>query len=432
MKQKLLFCVSLRLFFTPFLAQAEDLNSIVLAIGEQKSFPAEVGARFSVGNPEVIQVKSTQMGTGKPIFIVKGKAAGYSDLVILGDDATNKSLAFRVVSKRQRALSQDGEKLFNAPKGVAILTQGNSWLLKGEAQNVEDFNVARAMGSPEKVKNLVRIHPLVRLKAESEIKRRLRQVQLDSIEVIGVGGQILLKGDLGSKADKEFAEDIAREVFANIRSHLRVPYEAAGQLRFSAKILELNRNSSQELGFDWSKEIPAALQLSTKFTKAALGLDATLRLLERRGQAKLLSKPNLLLNEKGVAELKVGGEIPIPSHTKNSSSVQWKPYGLSLKLEMPGISKKMARAKITVEIAGLDPTSGREGIPGIRSSKLETEVDIQIGRPVLLSGLIETRRSESVSQLPLLGDIPVLGELFRSHEFQENKSELVILLEANT
>lgn len=427
-------CIFILPLFSQKFAAAEDSNAISLAIGEQRSFPAQVGARFSVGNPEVIQVKSTQLASGKAIFIVKGKASGYSDLVILGDDALNKSLAFRVVSKKQAALVQDGERLLGAPKGLSILPQGNSWLIRGEAKSLEDFNLAHAMGENGKgnIKNLVRIHPMERLKAEDKIRKRLQLAQIEGIQVLGIGGKILLRGNAKSSADKDLAESISREVFGEIYSSVKVPFETGGRLRFSAKIIELNRNSAKELGFDWTKEIPSALQLTTKFTKAALGLEATLRLLERRGQAKLLSKPNLLLNEKGIAELKVGGEIPIPTHTKESANIQWKPYGLSLRLEMPGMSEAMARAKIVVEISGLDPSNGREGIPGIRSSRMETQVDMQIGVPILLSGLIESRSANTESQIPFIGDIPILGELFKSRDFQENRSELVIILEANS
>lgn len=247
---------------------------------------------------------------------------------------------------------------------------------------------------------------------------------------MGVGSTIILRGDVIDSLEKELAEKLAMEVFRGVRSHLRVPFESARSLRFHAKILELLNSDARTLGLDWGGTVPGALQLGKHLTKLNFQFDAVLKMLEKRGKARVLSQPQLLLNEKGVAELKVGGEIPVPLKGRSYSAVQWKPYGLFLRLEVPGAGRTKARAKISVEISGLDPSTGIEGIPGMRVSRLETTADMEQGKPVLLSGLMENRNAEKISIFPFLGDIPILGELFRSRDFQRNRSELVIWLEA--
>lgn len=405
---------------------------IPLAIGEQKSIPVEAGVRFSVGNPEVIQVKPTQVEGGGAILLIKGKSQGYSDVVFIGAKDMKKSLAFRVFTKKQAAVAEDGKSILAPGSGLSFQPQGEGWILRGKARSMDDWNMAQAVvrqtrGRAEVLANL---HPLERIRAESRIRRMLRAAGLREIGVKSAGNMVLLTGFARNLHEKEFAEALGRQVVSSLRSEVTVPFEGGARLRFQARIMEVLRNDSMQLGLNWSEGVPSALVVAKNFTKAGFSLEAGLKLLEKRGKAKVLSQPQLLLNEKGIAELKVGGEIPIPTHSKNSSHVEWKPYGLTLRLELPGVSRDLARAKITVEISSLDASTGQDGIPGLRMSRMETQVDMELGKPVLLSGLTERRDSELQAGLPFLGRIPILGELFRSRDYQENRSELVILLEA--
>jgi Flp pilus assembly secretin CpaC len=403
-----------------------------LAIGEQRSFPVEPGVRFSVGNPEVIQVKGTQLAQSGSILLVKGKGQGYSDLILMGDSGVKRTLAFRVVTKKQAALAADSRHLFRDSPGLVVKPSGEGWVAQGKVRSLEDWNTMQAIGAQGKgrFRSFTDLHPMERLKAESRILRLFRSAGLEGLEVRGAGNSILLRGNCRSAQEKALAEELAAQVVSGVRSHLKVPFEGGGQLRFRAKILEIVRTGAQSLGLQWEDGVPSAVVVGKSFSKLNFGLQAALKLLEKRGQARVLSQPQLLLNEKGVAEIKVGGELPIPVQSRYSSSVQWKPYGLLLRLELPGMSHDLARTQITAEISSLDPGNGAEGIPGIRLSRMETQVDMTIGKPVLLSGLMEKRQSRSASLLPFLGDIPILGELFQSKDFQENRSELVIILEA--
>lgn len=405
---------------------------IALSVGEQTTVAVDPGSRFSLGNPEVIQVKSTQISGGKSLLLVKGKSQGYSDLILLGDSGIRRVMAFRVVSKRQGAMARDGRGVLEAPGGLKLRPSGDGWLARGRVKSLEDWNGVKAMEEQAKgkVRALVSLHPLERAKAEGRIRGLLRHAGVAGVEVKSAGNSVVLAGAADSPADKELAEELARQVIRDVRSQIRVPFEKGARLRFRARILEVLKNSASSIGLRWAEGVPSALQVSLGSAKAGLALEAALRLMERKGQARLLSQPELLLNEKGVAELKVGGEIPIQMQTKNFSSVQWKPYGLSLRLELPGVSRGTARAHISVEITTLDPANGVEGVPALRVSRMDTQVDMEVGKPVLLSGLMESRESRNLSGLPLLGDIPVLGELFRSRDFQQNRSELVILIEA--
>lgn len=373
-----------------FVASAGAAEGEVLAIGEQRTLPVEAGTRFSVGDADVLRVKATQAGGKGTLLILKAKAQGFSDVMLLLPSGSTRTLSYRVVSKR------------------------------------EALGTKQRLGLPPSP----RLHPIKRLRLQDQIRRTLRGAGLEQLEVAGAGSIIFLRGDCASAAEKELAEELAARIFSGTRSHLRVPYEAGRQIRFRARILELWRSGARSFGFEWAEGVPGALQVSKAFSKAHFSLDAALKLLERRGEARTLSEPVLLLNERGVAELKVGGEIPVALKSRYGAAVQWKPYGFTLRLEMPGVGRAGARTKVVAEVSSLDAANGADGVPGLRTSRLETQVDLVVGRPVLLSGLMESRQHRSEGMLPWLGEVPVLGELFRSRDFQEKKSELVILLEA--
>src|SRR3989344_169064 len=111
----------------PTIGNAED--SLSLAIGEQKSIPIEAESRFSVGNPEVIKARATQIEGGKSLLLIKGKSQGYSDLVILGADGVRRSLSFRVYTKKQAAMAQDGHALLKPDSGLRFESQGQGWIV---------------------------------------------------------------------------------------------------------------------------------------------------------------------------------------------------------------------------------------------------------------------------------------------------------------
>jgi Flp pilus assembly secretin CpaC len=427
------------LFFLPlnlvplFIADAFGEGSLtVLAIGEQKIVEIPMGSRFSLGNSEVVSAKITSSGGDRAQLVIKGKSQGYSDLIIFDSKGGSKSSEYRVVSKKQASLAGDGEKLLPLAKGLKIEPLGAGWVATGKANNLEEWNRLNAIGAQGKGQfhGFARLHPMERLRAESRIQRLFRQANLEHLRVRGAGNYVILDGLAKSKEEKIFAEELAGQIFRPLKSFLEVPFEKGNTLRYRAKILEVLKSNAKEFGLNWEQGVPAVLSMGKNSSKGDFQLSAALKFLEKTGAARVLSQPELLLNEKGIAELKVGGEIPISLKTKESASVNWKPYGLLLRLEVPGSSAKKARTKITMELSSLDPANGIENIPGIRVSRMETIVDLRLGAPVLLSGLMDQRQARSVRQFPFLAELPILGSLFQSEDFQENNSELVIALEA--
>lgn len=420
------------LILLPLVAESK-VSEIQLAKGEQHQLSVERAVRFSIGNPEVIQVKPITNAKGEPYLLIQGKRLGYSDLVVIASSG-EKKYKFRVFAKRTAAFMQDVRRIVANMPGIKAERNGGRWVISGEASSVADFERIRgiAKAQPNKIHFTVRLSSAARSSAFHQIREQLIQAELKGIAVRGVGQTIWLEGKVKSTREKEIAEAIAGSIFPSVKSHILLAFEEAETLRFEVKMLEAIRADKNKTGFSWSTSIPKIFQIHKHFSKGNFSLDSSLEILANRGLIKVLSKPMIFVNERGKAELRVGGEIPLKIQSRYRQNVTWKSYGLLLQIEVPGHANGLTRAKIKIEISDLDYSNAIDGLPGLRVNKMETEVDLSDGKTVFLSGLLQSQKQENEQGIALLKDIPILGELFKSKSFLERKSELLIAVTANS
>ena len=103
-------------------------------------------------------------------------------------------------------------------------------------------------------------------------------------------------------------------------------------------------------------------------------------------------------------------------------------YGLKLRIQILGVSGRRIRCRVETESSQLDSAVSVGGIPGVRTNHVKTEIDATESEPVLLTGLFQSAASKDVEKLPILGQIPIIGELFKSRGFRNEESELLIAL----
>ena len=165
-----------------------------------------------------------------------------------------------------------------------------------------------------------------------------------------------------------------------------------------------------------------------------LGLAATLtsrlNLGVSNGDVRVLASPELTAKSGGKARLQVGGEVPIPlAGAFGSTSVEFKPYGIILSIEPQIDADGIITARISTELSQIDPAVTVNGIPGFLTRSTGTEVSLKEGEMVALSGLVNSEMANAIDRVPAISRIPILGRLFRSDDFRNSKSELVVLLE---
>lgn len=159
-----------------------------------------------------------------------------------------------------------------------------------------------------------------------------------------------------------------------------------------------------------------------------LGLNATLNALEQSGKTTILAQPQLSARNGSKASFLAGGEFPYTVSTINGPTIQFKPYGVKLEI-LPRVDRHgTIRASIDTEFSQIDASVSAAAGPALLSRKTSTEFNVRAGETIILSGLIQRENSTTVEKVPFLGDIPILGALFRSKKFQNKETELVIFV----
>jgi len=163
---------------------------------------------------------------------------------------------------------------------------------------------------------------------------------------------------------------------------------------------------------------------------------AILTALESSGLAKLLAEPTLVALSGQEAKFLVGGEFPIPiSSGLGTVSVQWKKFGIILNFTPTVIADGALHLKLQTEVSDVDPsrsvTVGGFSIPGLTSRQSETTVRLADGQSFAIAGLLSDRVRSNVQKIPFLGDLPILGLLFRSVSYQRDESELLVVVTAH-
>lgn len=202
------------------------------------------------------------------------------------------------------------------------------------------------------------------------------------------------------------------------------PINTDKNLRVSVKFVEINKNFERKLGLRWPQN--RTQQLTDKLDTEELQI--SLNAAERSGEAKILASPNLLCSSGKSASFFAGGEFPIQILGLRSKEVEWKRYGIGLNLKPIVNSFSQISLQIESEVSTLDRSMTVEDIPALHTNKIVTFFDLNKSQTVAISGLVKNEISENVEGIPYLMNLPVLGHLFKSKSFQENKSELIIFV----
>jgi pilus assembly protein CpaC len=178
------------------------------------------------------------------------------------------------------------------------------------------------------------------------------------------------------------------------------------------------------------------LSVLTDFdTKNLLGF---LDVQEQKGNAKLLAEPNILAADKENASFLAGGELPIPVVSAVGGTgvpqvgIQFKEFGVRLKFMGEIISDSLIKLSVQPEVSSIDFSNAIEisgfRIPAFQTRRIESTVDVRPNESLIISGLFNDQRQQIKTGIPLLQDIPILGHLFSSTQWQHNETELLVIV----
>ena len=186
----------------------------------------------------------------------------------------------------------------------------------------------------------------------------------------------------------------------------------------------------EEPKIHWSSENVKAL---FRFSKGSATWTGFVDALKEDGLVKILAEPTLIALSGQTASFLAGGEIPmLVPQDMDRVTVEYKPFGVSLSFTPTVLSENKISIKVEPIVSEIDYSIGTQvlgySMPGFRTRTASTTVELADGQSFAIAGLLDERIRDKMSKFPLLGDIPVLGTLFRSREFQKNETELIIII----
>jgi pilus assembly protein CpaC len=235
----------------------------------------------------------------------------------------------------------------------------------------------------------------------------------------------------------------------------RLSVATPNQVDLHVRIAEVNRTILKQIGVDWSKVgtvAPPEVSFSTSNNPTPLvnsitigtfpslfgqQISATVEALATEGFLTVLAEPNLTAVSGQTASFLAGGEFPVPvvqnvSAGTSAISVQFQQFGVQLAFTPTIIDANHLSMRVRPEVSQLstegEVTISGFTIPALTVDSAETTVELASGQSFALAGLLMHNTSQDISKVPLLGDIPILGALFRSNKFQNNETELVVII----
>lgn len=285
----------------------------------------------------------------------------------------------------------------------------------------------------------------------------------DQVEVEAQQGRIHLSGVVDSDAAAEEAERLANVYSKDVVNSLVVDARHQPQIQLQVRIAELDRSKLDAFGINFfslgknsgasstEQFSPPSYQSQNGSNTAVISdflnlfyfnfdhnLGVTIKDLQTKGILQILAEPNLTTIHGKTARFLAGGEFPYPivqpggAGSVPTVTVQFRPYGVKLEFTPFVNSDGTIRLKVAPEVSALDYTNevviAGYTLPALSTRRAETEVELRDGQSFGISGILDQRTTDSLSKIPGIGDIPVLGQLFRSKNLNRSTMELVVIV----
>lgn len=374
MLKKYLLLLMILMAFLSTIASAEP-HLIHLAVGEAKVLSIKGITRIAVSSPEVLELVVT---SGQE-FLLNAKKAGISTVNVW---------------------SSQGRFTFK----FAVQ----------EDYSVVETEIAKLINNPE-----------VRIKANDKY--------------------VILSGTVASSLEEEEAIRYGKMYRDNVINSLQV--KNTYQILLSILVTEVKKDSEKKYGFNSGTWWPTPdglvfheweygfLNSDSDGVNLAPGtsLGSILNLMQRNGDAKIMAAPSILTISGKEAFFLAGGEIPIPmSDGKGGVIVNWKEYGIRLKVTSNIERNNTISMAVSPEVSSIDwgnaiVVNGFK-LPALATRKASTNVQFKDGSTLIIGGLLKREDAVNVYKVPLLGDIPIIGSLFRSKNFQNGDTELLLFV----
>lgn len=422
-------------------------KTIAMYLGEVKVMEVGNVVRVALGNPKVISNSLLHPGQ----LVMLANSVGITSMHLWLEDGSEVEFDVLVKEKQSFDSYREIKQLLSNIPSVSVKKVGELIVLNGtiRADQQEIFN--RIVSQFKGVLNLV-----THGNPYQEISSLLTAVP--NLKVRKVGSNTVLSGEVSDEYSKII--NLVTGKFPNVINMTRAQAAIAGKMVYmEVKIMEVSKSFSETLGINWSNlgllgpsiefgwertrngasilnasNTSSALQKSTDlhygagYIGIATGITSSLNLAEDTGDAILLAEPRLSARSGGKAEFLAGGEYPLPVSNDGQVTVEFKKYGIQLLIEPVVDELGNILAHVDTEVSTIDNSVAVQDIPGIKSRSTKTDISMRDNQTLVIAGLLSDEAGKSYDKVKWLGDIPILGPLFRSKSFQNKQTELIIFV----
>ncbi len=376
-------------------------NSISVAVNRAVVMESDrVFAEVSVANPGIADVAAL---SDRNLYVL-GKVPGRTTLTLLGPDG---GLITNVDIRVAPDIAEFKERLREIlpRERVEVRTANDGIVLSGQVSSAQKLSRALELAeryAPERVTNLMTVGGTQQVMLKVRFAEMQRNVAKNLSTSLGIGGSTT--DSLGAIATGGFNSlEGANSLFDGT---------AAGTVRSYSP----NANGAGDFGFKLG----------------GLEVNLLLEALETKGMVRTLAEPNIVAISGQDAEFLAGGEYPIPVVEDGSVQIEYRPFGVELLFKPTVVDGDLINLELGATVSAIDPTVAVQTngitVNGFSVRRAVTTVEMRDGESFAIAGLLQEDFNDLVGSVPWLGDVPILGSLFRSTEFERRQSELVIIV----
>ncbi len=417
--------------YLTLLFMASSANAkLSLYVGEQKNLRLDGMVKVAIENPAVLDAWANDQTSS---LTITGLSSGQSMLTIWLKNHQKKQMQFNVIQRKTLSFRQV-QNMLSKTKGVKTRLQNDQIVIEGQVYSPKDLRKILSLSQQSNIANLSSFNPKVLNFLKSTIERKFFEQGYAQLSLNQEGQVLWIKGHLSDKTQIKKALIIAKNIYPLIETDVGQNQNQSSMILVDVKFLEVQKNNSKQYGIQWPENLSASGMMQTQNsnlqTSSIVGKDFTVQFkaLSEKGVAKVLSNPKLLCTDGVPSSFLAGGEIPIRLLSERVADVMFKPYGVELKILAKINPHSSVTLKMLIKVSDIDAGLSVDGIPGIAQHHIETTADLEMGQTIVLGGLLQTRDRKNVRKVPLLGQVPIIGELFKSRAFQNNQSEFFVTL----
>jgi pilus assembly protein CpaC len=377
--------------------EQRELHRLELTVGKSRVLDLPIAIkRASLANPEVadtVVLSPTQI-------YVTGKATGVTNLTLWNESGKMMGMYDLVITPDVTRLKENLHKTLSEEHGIMVTSDHDHITLSGTASNASNLNRALSMAeayAPKKIVNAMQVGGVQQVMLEVRVAEMNRDlIKRIGLNFTGFGNDFFALSVLGNMTS------IASLAFTG-----GTPAVASGITQAIQGAFGFNAGGTTWIGF----------------------VDA----LKEENVLKVLAKPTLMALNGQEAAFLAGGEFPIPvPQAFGLVTIQFKKFGVGLVFTPNVLDSKHISLNVAPEVSELDFTNAlrTQGflVPAITTRRAATTIELADGQSFAIGGLLRDNVRESVKKVPFLGEVPILGALFRSSSFQKSETELVIIV----